>query len=86
MLLSFFFADFDFARRCYIHPTKWNSRNDDMRNACQPPLYPEEVVQHRNNMHAVLQSWDETNRSTTVANNADSQMRFLERHAVGHMR
>jgi hypothetical protein len=64
--------------------TQDDSNNDEI-NALQQRLFLEQLVQHWNDEHAVLQIWDETTGDATVTNNADGQLQFLKRHAVGHM-
>jgi hypothetical protein len=60
------------------------TQNDDEINARQQRLFLEQLVQHWKE-HAVLQIWNETKGDSTVTNNADGQLQFLKRHAVGHM-
>jgi hypothetical protein len=74
-----------------VHPPPLNGLagstqdNDDEINARQQRLFLDQLVQHWNDEHTVLQIWDETNGDATVTNNADGQLQFLKRHAVGHM-
>jgi hypothetical protein len=69
-----------------VHPPPLvgTQTRDDEINARQQRLFLEQLVQHWN-AHGVLQIWDEENGNATVTNNADGQLQFLKRHAVGHM-
>jgi hypothetical protein len=65
--------------------TTQDDDNDDEINARQQRLFLEQFVQHWNDEHAVLQIWDEMTGDATVTNNADGQLQFLKRQAIGHM-
>jgi hypothetical protein len=56
--------------------TTQDNNIDDEINARQQRLFLEQLVQHWNDEHAVLQIWDETTGDATVANNADGQLQF----------